>query len=298
MTLSVIIVSFNTKKLLTDLLVSLKKAILVCENHAIKVATIIVDNNSSDGTVEFIKKHFSWVQIIANHKNLGYSKANNQAIKKTKSDYILLLNSDMILYPDTLYKSLKFIIDKPQAGAMTCRVELASGKIDPASHRGFPTPWNGFCYFSGLEKLFPKSKLFSGYHQGWKDLTKSHEIDACSGAFFLIKKKAIEKIGLLDEDFFMYGEDLDWAYRLKNSGFKIYYFPKAKIIHFKKRSGREKINDDPHSQQSLNLIKKKTSQSFFETMKLFYQKHYLNKYPPFVSKLTFWGIDTVSKFKH
>jgi len=187
--------------------------------------------------------------------------------------------------------------DNLLAGAMTCRVELSGGKIDPASHRGFPTPWNAFCYFSGLEKLFSKSKLFSGYHHGWKNFEKTHQIDVCSGAFLLTRKKVIGKIGLLDEDFFMYGEDIDWCFRIKKTGLEVFYYPHTKIIHYKGQSGRKKILDKDISNDISKKIKKTSKRNFYETMKLFYEKHYKNKYPKIVYWLVLGGIWLASKFR-
>lgn len=295
--ISVVIISFNTKNLLTALLQSLKKAIKVCKEESYKVQTIIVDNHSQDGTLQAIKDRFVWVKLIENKKNVGFAKACNQGILKAKGELVLLLNSDTKIFPQTLLKMTKFMKDCPKVGAATCRVELPNGKIDPASHRGFPTPWNAFCYFSGLEGLFPKSKIFAGYHQGWRDLTKIHEIDACAGAFFLTRREVIDKVGLLDERYFMYGEDIDWAFRIKKAGFKIFYYPGTKIIHSKKKSGREKLFDSEINQDLAEEIKKISKRSFYETMRLFYRKHYKKKYPWIIQQLVFFGIWVVSKFK-
>lgn len=295
--LSIIIVNYNTKDLLINLLDSLKKAISVCAENKLKIQIIVVDNNSEDKSVQAIKNRFNWVEIIQNKENLGFSKANNIGMLDSKGELVLLLNSDTVVFPQTLLKIIRFIDGNPSAGAITCRVELSSGKIDLASHRGFPTPWNAFCYFSGLEKLFPKSKLFSGYHQGWKNFEKTHQIDACSGAFLLTRKKVISKIGLLDEDFFMYGEDIDWCFRIKKAGFEVFYYPHTKIVHYKGQSGRKKLSENDVNSDLSKKIMKSSNRNFYETMKLFYQKHYKDKY----SHLLFWlvlsGIWLVSKVR-
>lgn len=285
--LSVIIVTFNTTELIEKLMRGLQEAIKCCEDQGYQVELIVIDNHSTDQTVRLIKDKFKTVKLIQNKINIGFAAANNQGIKEAKGELILLLNSDTKVFNETLIKIIQFMDGNPSAGAVTCRVELANGKLDPASHRGFPTPWNAFCYFSGLEKLFPKTKLFNGYHQGWKDLGSAHEIDACSGAFFLVRKAVIDKIGLLDERFFMYAEDLDWAYRIKKGGYKIYYYPKTKIVHFKHQSGIKKVND--------NMIKSATKENFYKTMKLFYDKHYRNKYSKIIRKIIFWGIGVIGK---
>lgn len=297
-TLSIIIVSFNTKDLLVGLLQSLKQAIKICKQEGYETEIIIVDNHSQDDTLEVIKKGFTWTKLIKNKRNLGYAQANNQGILKSKGELVLLLNSDTKVFPQTLVKMIKFMEANPKAGAATCRVELPNREIDPASHRGFPTLWNAFCYFLGLEKLFPRSKIFAGYHQGWKDLTKVHEIDSCVGAFFLVRKAVVDKVGLLDERFFMYGEDIDWAYRIKKAGFKIFYYPKTKIIHYKKKSGREKLFNNKKNKDLTEEIRFMSKRNFYETMKLFYQKHYRNKYPWIVKQLIFLGIWLIRKIKN
>ncbi len=287
--LSIIIVSFNTPHLLHNCLES-----IIQKTHHLVYEIIIIDNGSNYDLEEEIlnfkkiDKNLK-INLIQNQVNLGFTKACNQGIKKAKGKYVLLLNSDTLVLADTLLKTVNFLEKNPLAGAVTCRIELPNGKIDPASHRGFPTPWNAFCYFSGLEKLFPKIKIFGGYHQTWQDLDKIHEIDACSGAFFLVRKSVIDKVGLLDERFFMYAEDLDWAYRIKKAGFKIFYYPKTKIIHFKNQSGIKNLYND--------RIKLLAKENFYKTMKLFYQKHYLKKYPRIVYYLVLWGIWFVSKIR-
>lgn len=277
MDLSIIIVSFNTREILKNCL----KSIVGVRQSGPQTEVIIVDNASSDGSYEMIVKDFPEFKLIVNKTNLGFAKANNVGIKQAQGEYIILLNSDTIIFSDTLSKMYNFMKENPKAGVATCRIELPNGQLDPACHRGFPTPWASLCYFTKLEKFFPKVKLFSGYHKWYKDLKTTHEIDSCSGAFYLVRKKVIESVGLLDEDYFMYGEDLDWSYRIKQKGWKIYYNPEAKIIHHKKQSGRESENKD---------LKKQTNRHFYETMELFYKKHYQKKYPWLINKLMLLGI--------
>ena len=133
----------------------------------------------------------------------------------------------------TIEKMIEFMDENENAGASTCKIIMPNGEIDDASHRGFPTPWNAFCHFSGLAGIFPKSKLFSGYNLGWKDFSKAHEIDALAGAFMLVRISAGEEAGWWDEDYFFYGEDIDFCYKLKQRGWKIYYLPEVSIRHFK-----------------------------------------------------------------
>ncbi len=278
--LSIIIVSFNTEFFLGECLKSVESA----DKDGFETEVIVVDNASSDGSIEAIQKlkvKSQNIKIIQNETNLGFAAANNLGIKKSKGKYVLLLNSDTELGKDSLIKMIKFMDGHPEAGAATARLELASGQMDPACHRGFPTPWAALTYFSGLEKLFPKSRILSQYHEGYKDPDKSHEIDSPSGAFFMVRKTVIEKVGLLDEDYFMYGEDLDWAYRMREAGYQIWFNPEVTVLHRKKQSGRE--STDP-------LLRKKTQQYFFETMKLFYRKHYAKRYGWLVTGFVLMGI--------
>ncbi len=275
MDISLIIVNFNTRDLLKDCLSSVVHSM---EESHLSGEIIVVDNDSSDGSASMVEKQFPQVLLIKNMTNQGFARANNKGIKQAHGKYILLLNSDTILFKDTLKNMFDFMEKHKDAGVATCRVELANGNLDPACHRGFPTPWVSFTYFSGLEKLFSGSKLFAGYHQTYKDFSKPHEIDSCSGAFYLLRKEVVDDVGLLDEEYFMYGEDLDWSYRIKQKGWKIFYNPDTKIIHFKKRSGRYHPN---------KTIKNKTTEYFYSTMKLFYKKHFEKKYPWIVTKFVY-----------
>ena len=280
MDLSIIIVNYKTKDLTLQTLKSVYKAALL----KWKLEVILVDNASGDDTLQTAKKKYPQLKIIQSETNLGFAGGNNLGLRQAKGRYLLLLNSDIIIEPDTLIKMVDFMEKNPRVGLATCRIELFNGKIDPASHRGFPTPWVALTYFSGLEKIFPKNHLFGQYHQGWKNLNQTHEIDTPVGAFFMIKKEAIKQVGLLDETFFMYGEDLDLAYRIKKAGWQIIYTPITKITHLKGASG---LTSKSKAQRII------TTQNFFEAMKLFYQKHYRKKYFFLLRWLVYLGIDTI-----
>ena len=272
---SVIILSYNTKSLLEECL----RAVYNSKNiDKEELEVIVVDNNSSDDSCEMVSKKFAQARLIKNKENIGYSAGNNAGIKIATGSYILLLNSDAVVEKDTLKTMLDFMDQNQLLGVSTCRVELPNGELDWACHRGFPTPWNAFTYFAGFERLFPKSRVFSGYHQSWKDLKKPHEVDVISGAFFLIRREIINKVGLLDERFFMYGEDIDLCYRIRQAGYRIMFNPSVKVLHHKKQSGRNKDDEE---------IRKQSERFFFETMELFYRKHYVHKYPWIVSELVF-----------
>ena len=290
--ISLIILNFNTKDFLKNLLASIKKSKL----DDIKAEVVVIDNASADASFKMVKNNFPQFKLIRNKVNKGFSKGINQGIKASNGKYLLFLNSDTLLLKKTLIKMVKFMDENKKWAAATCRVELANGQLDQACHRGFPTPWAAFTYFTSLEKNFPRSKIFSQYHQGWKDLNKIHQLDVISGAFFMIRRKVIDKVGLLDEDFFIYGEDIDLCFRLNKLGYKICYYPHTKIIHYKKQSGRAKEKSKKIDQKNIK-IKEKTRKHFFNTMKLFYDKHYKKEYPWLVRTLVLAGIFFVSKFK-
>jgi GT2 family glycosyltransferase len=285
--LSIVIVNYNAGDILIKCLNSLEY--LVQQNPSLETEVFVVDNNSSDGTIEKIRKDMSWVKLFVNQENLGFSKANNIAIKQSKGEYILLLNPDTIVPKDTIEIMIKLMDDNSAIGVSTCRVELANGGLDPACHRGFPAPWSSFTYFSGLEQLFPKSRFFGSYHLTYLPLDQPHEIDTPSGCFYLVRRKAIEQVGLLDENYFLYSEDVDWSYRIKKAGWKIFYYPQVKIIHYKGmssgiKSGTSKISNAKKDTRSLAV------NAFYDAMCLFYRKHLQKDYPFFVSWLVYLGI--------
>ncbi len=278
--LSIIIVSFNTRDILRECLDSVYKNLP--QKYSIEI--IVVDNASSDASEDMVKKDFSKVILIENKENVGFSKANNIGVKESKGKYILFLNSDTVMFKGTLETMITFMNSNLDAGAATCKIVLPNEKLDDASHRGFPTPWNAFCHFSGLSKLFPHKKLFSGYSLGWMDLEVVHEIDACAGAFLMVRREVGEAINWWDEDFFWYGDDLDFCYRLKEKGWKIYFVPTASILHYKGVSGGIK-DISQHVTKADAKTKTLATKARFAAMKIFYKKHYLNKYPKFLTWL-------------
>ncbi|MBI2430668.1 MAG: glycosyltransferase family 2 protein [Candidatus Levybacteria bacterium] len=289
--LSIIIVSYNTKDILQACLESVYRNL---PKDATEV--IVVDNASTDGSVEMVEKEFPKVIAIENKENVGFSKANNIGLKKAEGKYILFLNSDTVVCKNTLDEMIVFMDSYPHAGAATCRVELANGRLDDASHRGFPTPWNAFCHFSGLSRIFPKSRIFAGYSMGWEDLSKIHEIDACAGAFIIVRRIAGEEVNWWDEDFFWYGDDLDFCYRLKEKGWKIYFVPTISIMHYKGvSSGIKEISE--HLTTADKDTKRRATEARFEAMKIFYKKHYQKKYPKFFTWLVLKGVDLLY-YKH
>lgn len=235
--ISVIIVNYNVKELLEQCINSIFSA-----SAGLKVEVIVVDNNSFDGSVEFLKQKFPanpQLKIIESPINLGFAKANNLGAKEAKGDYLLILNPDTILQEDTLTRSLEFYKKTQGIGAMTCKLILPNGKLDLACRRSFPTPSVAVYRILGLSRIFPKSKLFGKYNLTYLDENDTYEVDAIVGAYMLIKKDIYEKVKGFDEDYFMYGEDLDLCFRIKKAGYKIYYYPETSIIHYKGESTKK-----------------------------------------------------------
>jgi N-acetylglucosaminyl-diphospho-decaprenol L-rhamnosyltransferase len=233
-TLSIIIVNYNVKYFLEQCLCSVIKAM-----EKIKAEVLIVDNHSTDGSLDYLQKRFTGVRYLINEKNEGFAKANNQALLEAKGKYVLFLNPDTIVAEDCLEKCLSFLEARPEAGALGVRMIDGRGDYLKESKRGFPSPWVAFCKMSGMSALFPHSRLFAQYYLGYLDENADQVIDAISGAFFLARKQVLEKSGGFDEQFFMYGEDIDLSGRIQQSGFLNYYFSGTTIIHFKGESTKK-----------------------------------------------------------
>lgn len=265
--LSVIILNFNTRELTRACIWT----VLASKLGGYTMEVIVCDNASDDDTMGMVRREFPGVILIDNRKNLGFAAGNNPGIRRARGRYVLLLNSDTEVPRDSLAAMVAFMDQDPGAGAATCKLLLPDGSMDPACHRGFPTPWVAFTYLAKLEKLFPKTRLFGQYHQQYKDLSAIHDVDCISGAFFLVRREVINQVGLLDEEYFMYGEDIDWAYRIRKAGWRIVYNPTVTVLHKKKQSGRA------------NILRKRrvTTEIYFHTYNwLFYKKHFAATYGP------------------
>lgn len=260
MDLSIIIVNYNVKEFLQNLLHSISKS-----SDKINREIIIVDNASNDGSVEFISEKFPEFNIIANNKNLGFSKANNIGMKQATGKYILLINPDTLVSEDTFEKMIRFFEENPIVGLAGCKILNPDGTLQLACRRSFPGPWTSFCKVAGLSNLFPESRIFARYNLTYLDPCQTYEVDAISGSFMMFRKDVYEKIGGLDEKFFMYGEDLDFCYRAQKSGYKVFYVHSTQIIHYKgestKRSG---LDETKIFYSAMHLfVKKHLSGSFF-----------------------------------
>jgi hypothetical protein len=255
---------------------------------------IVVDNNSSDDSVTFIKKTYPKLHLLENAHNVGFSQANNQGISHAHGAYVLLLNPDTEVLPKTLNTLVSFMDKNSEVGVSTAKVVLPDGSLDDACHRGFPTPWRSLTHFSGLGSLFPQSTFLNGYHLGYQRMDETHEIDACVGAFMFIRASVGAKLNWLDTDYFWYGEDLDFCFRIKALGLKVMFVPGVSIIHHKGASSGLKT----HSRH-LSKIDEETSKKIraarFEVMRIFYKKHYVNSYPVWLMKLVFLGINLKQK---
>lgn len=285
MKLSIIIVNYNAEKFLVEALSSIYRN----PYSKGKFEIIVVDNSSAWGSFVSYKKKYPAVKIIQNKKNIGFAAANNKAISQSHGEYILLLNPDTIIHENTLNTVLNYMDNDEKVGIATCRVELKDKKIDDACHRGFPTPWNALCHFTGLAQLFPKSLFFNGYHLGYRNLNITHEIDACSGAFMMVRRKTGDRLKWFDEDFFWYGEDLDFCFRIKDKGWKIVYIPSVRITHYKGISSGIKKHSR-HLSSADRETRTLSTKKRFEVMRLFYQKHYNHKYPKILTSLVMVAI--------
>lgn len=232
--------------------------------RGIDAEVFVVDNNSVDGSVEMVRRKFPEVKLIDNKVNTGFSKANNQAIRESSGEYILLLNPDTVVEEDCFSKVINFMDQTVDSGAVGVKMIDGKGHFLPESKRGLPTPKVAFYKMFGLAALFPKSKRFGKYHLGYLDKNKTHSVDVLAGAFMMLRKSVLEKIGLLDEDYFMYGEDIDLSYRISKAGYKNYYFPETTIIHYKGESTKK---------TSINYVF-----IFYRAMITFARKHYTIKH--------------------
>ncbi len=295
--LSIIVVNYNVRDFLEQALRSLQRA---C--RSLDTEIIVVDNNSIDGSVEMVREQFPGVQLIANTKNVGFSRANNQAMRRARGRYFLIINPDTIVQEDTLSTLVDFMDEHPEAGAVGCQILNPDGTFAPESRRSYPTPSTAFYRMTGLSRLFPKSKRFGRYNMSYLPEDQAAEVDALSGSCMMVRRTALyysrEEVrelhaddadlrsardepsaggaGLFDEDFFMYGEDLDWCYRIQQAGWKILYTPDTQIIHYKGESTKK---------GELRYVR-----LFYRAMIQFTRKHFSDRYSRFFALLIHLGI--------
>ncbi len=273
MYLSILVVSYNTRDLTLNTLESIYRSKTKYEYEV-----ILVDNASVDDSVEKkVKQSFRSVKIIEKCGECWFfQKANNQAMKVASGKYILLLNSDTIVEEDSLDIMIRFMDSHTKVGAAGCKVVLPDGSLDKACRRGFPTPSASFYYAFGISKWFPRNPRFNQYQLSYLDPDEEYPVDCLVGAFMMVRSEVIEQVGMLDEEFFMYGEDIDWCYRIKQAGWENYYYPRTQITHYKGASSRRK---------PFKII-----YEFHRAMILFHRKHYRQKYSWVVNSLVYAGV--------
>ena len=269
--LSIIIVNYNAQKLLQECLSS-----VYAETTQIRFDVWVVDNNSNDDSVAMVEKEFPEVKLIKNNENCGFAKANNMAMSRANSDYVLFLNPDTIICGNAIEKTVQFINENNRVGIVGCRVLNEDGTLQLACRRSIPTPSVAFYRLTGLSKLFPNSKKMAKYNLTYLDIDKPHEVDAVSGAFLMIRQEVVDEIGMLDERFFMYGEELDWCLRTKKAGWTVMYYSDADIIHYKGECSKSNS--------------RKAAFEFYRSMHLFHKKHFAENYNPIVNAIICVGI--------
>ncbi len=290
--LSVIIVSYNTRQLLDDCLASLQQA----HPPAGGLELIVVDNGSADGSVEMVRQKYGRVQLVANDDNKGFSAANNQGAAVANGRYLLFLNSDTRVSHQALAEPLAYLQQNPHVGALTVRLTYPNGQRDPDNHRGFPTPWNAFCHFSGLGRLFPRNPLFNGYFQSPADFSQTHAVDVIAGSFMMMPADLFHHISGWDETYFFYGEDIDLCYRIRQTGASIIYYPHVDVLHYKgASSGLRKESADiarPPRETRIRVAKESV-----RAMKLFYRKFYSQQYPRWLTGMILAAIQVRGWFR-
>jgi len=252
---SIIIVNYNVKFFLEQCLYSVQKSI-----EEVETEIIVVDNSSTDDSILYLQSLFQQVLFIKNETNEGFAKACNKGLSYAKGKYILFLNPDTILSENVIRKGIQFFDEQSDAGALGVRMIDGGGNFLKESKRSFPSPLTSLYKLFGLARLFPRSKFFSRYHLGHLNEKETYEVDVLAGAFIMIKKEVLDKVGSFDETFFMYGEDVDLSYRIQQAGFKNYYVSETTIIHFKGESTKK---------GTLNYVR-----MFYNAMRIFVRKHY------------------------
>ncbi len=253
--LSVIIVNYNVEAFLAQALESVRRA-----SADLDLEVFVVDNASSDGSVEMVRQRFPEVKLIALEENLGFAKANNIALAQSDARYLMLLNPDCILREDTLTTLIQFLEDNPEVGGVGPKLLNRDGTFQKSCRRGMPTPWASFCKLSGISGLFPRSRFFNRYEMGYLSPDITTEVEVLVGAAFMIRKEVYDQVGGLNEEYFMFGEDVDWSATIREAGWKLYYVPTTEMIHYKGESTRRSDTD--------------REQHFYNAMRFFVAKRY------------------------
>jgi GT2 family glycosyltransferase len=284
---SIIITNYNTKDILKDCIVNLLNL-----NEAKEI--LVIDNDSKDGSADMVKTEFvnnPEVKLFALDKNTGLSYAGNVGLENSTGKYLLYLGSDAFPKPGTISGMEKYFdeVENSKVGAATAKLVLRDGTLDMDAHRGFPTPFVALVHFSGIDKLFKQNRTFDKYFLGYEDLSKPHEIDLGISHFMMIRREVFNKIGKWDEDYFVFGEDVDMCYRIKQSGWKIMYLPQFEAVHYKGASvgiRKESADISPATAETkIHMMNMKA-----KGMETFYAKHYKKKYPWILNTIVLTGI--------
>lgn len=269
--LSIVVVNYNVRHFLEQCLMAIERA-----QRGMPLEVFVVDNASVDGSPAMVKRRFPWVKLIENHWNLGFSRANNQALRRARGSYVLVLNPDTLIQEDTLQVLIEALDRDPAIGAVGCKLLNPDGTFQLGSRRSLPTPWVAFTRIIGLSRMFPRNRLFGRYNLTYLPPDQGGEVDVLSGSLMMLRKSALDRVGLFDEDYFMYGEDIDLCYRIRQAGYRIWYEPRTSAIHYKGESTKK---------GELSRIN-----TFYATMLLFIDKHFKNRYSPPLKALIRIGI--------
>lgn len=269
---SVVIVHYETPELLLRCLGALRAGA-----GSVRVEVFVIDNASDSFDARAAVRAWPGARVIVNDQNRGFAKASNQGLREASGRYLLLLNPDAIVEPDTLARMVAYMDARPEVGCATPRLVLEDGRLDLACRRSFPTPLRALYRLTLLSRIFPRSRRFGQYNLTYLDEHQEAEIDAPCGAFMMVRAEVVDTVGLLDERYFMYGEDIDWSYRIKQAGWRIAYTPVATVQHVKRAASRR--------------ARRRTIRAFYDAMRVFYREHYESSYPRWVSWIIYRAID-------
>ena len=290
---SAIIINYRTKDILRDCILNL-------EGQYDNFELIVIDNDSPDGSAEMMKKEFPkdkypWVTLIEAPNN-GLAASSNIGLEKATGDYLLYMGSDAFPEKGAIEGMVDYMEEHKDVGAATAKLVQRDFELDLDAHRGFPTPWTAITHFLWLDRAFPKSKLFNGYFKAYENFEAPHEIDLCIAHYMLIRKEVLDEVGQWDTDFFLYGEDVDMCWRIKQAGHKIMYLPMWTAVHYKGASvGIRKTSQDVTTASAETKLKMHNTSA--KAMKIFYDKHWKDTYPRWLQKLIFFAIDTIAAYR-
>ena len=271
---SALVVSYNVRDLLLDCLRALHASPSARDSRHLEV--VVVDNASTDGSADAVEKEFPAVKLVRQAKNTGYGRANNIGLQECSGRFVLLLNPDVTVDANCVDRLADFLLVRPDVGAAGPRLLRPDGSLDLACRRGFPTPATAFYRLVGLSRLFPRSRRFNRYNMGFQPDSDTHEIDAGTGACLMVRRAAVDRVGFFDPDYFMYGEDIDLCFRLKQGGWKVFYVPSATAVHYKGMSTRQNT--------------RRMLYEFHSAMWTFHHKHYAEDMPAFANGLVWASI--------